>query len=154
MADRDPRHAGLFGAAWTIGYAARIAPAGLEMLTLCSFAGQFGVLASSGEPAEEGAARPIFHAVKGLCELAGHAHVPAATTDETRVAALAGRSPTGKIIVWLANLTPDDVPVDISALGLDGSLKIWDGRVSHDIPQDGQLDRHLSLMPYAIARIE
>lgn len=117
MADRDPRHAGLFSAAWTIGYAARVAPAGLEVLTLSGFTGPFGVLAASGEPVAEGSPRPIFQAIRGLCEMAGLAHVAAGTSDETRVLALAGRSASGKTVTWLANLTADDVPVDISALG-------------------------------------
>lgn len=117
MANRDPRHNGLFAAAWTIGYAARVAPAGLEMLTLSGFTGPFGVLAALGEPVAEGSPRPIFRAMKGLCELAGFAHVSAETSDETRIAALAGRSTSGETIVWLANLTADDVPVDASALG-------------------------------------
>jgi len=116
MADRDPRHAGLFSAAWTIGYAARVAPAGLEVLTLSGFTGPFGVLAASGEPVAEGSPRPIFQAIKGLCEMAGLAHVAAGTSDETKVLALAGRSTSGKTVTWLANLTADDVPVDISAL--------------------------------------
>ncbi|RUU13656.1 hypothetical protein EOD23_03730 [Mesorhizobium sp. USDA-HM6] len=117
MANRDPRHAGQFAAAWTIGYAARVAPAGLEMLTLSSFTGPFGVLSGSGEPIAEGSPRPIFQAIKGLCELAGLAHVAAKTSDETRVLALAGRSASGETVVWLANLTGDDVPVEVSALG-------------------------------------
>lgn len=117
MANRDPRHAAQFAAAWTIGYAARVAPAVLEMLTLSSFAGPFGVVAGSGEPVAEGSPRPIFQAVKGLCELAGLTHVSATTSDETRVLALAGRSASGETIVWLANLTPNDMRVDASALG-------------------------------------
>lgn len=116
MADRDPRHVGLFAAAWTIGYAARVAPAGLELLTLSSFTGPFGVLASSGEPVAEGSPRPVFEAIRGLCDMAGLAHVAARTSDETKVLALAGRSASGKTIAWLANLTAGDVPVDISAL--------------------------------------
>ncbi|ESX21349.1 hypothetical protein [Mesorhizobium sp. LSJC264A00] len=117
MADRDPRHAGLFAAAWAIGYAARVAPAGLELLTLSGFAGPFGVLAASGEPVAEGSPRPIFGAIKGLCELAGLAHVAARTSDQTKVLALAGRSASGKTVAWLANLTANDVTVDISAFG-------------------------------------
>ncbi|TIX34834.1 MAG: hypothetical protein E5V36_27885, partial [Mesorhizobium sp.] len=92
--------------------------------------------------------------VKGLCELAGHAHVAATTTDETRVLALAGRSQTGKISVWLANLTPDDVPVDVSGLGSDqGPLKIWDGRTSRQIQRDTSGRDRLEMTPYAIVRI-
>lgn len=131
MADRDPRHAGLFAAAWTIGYAARVAPVGLEQLTLSGFTGPFGVLAASGEPVAEGSPRPIFDAIKGLCEMAGLAHVAARTSDETKVLALAGRAASGKIILWLVNLTAGDVPVDISALGREQFL----------------------MAPYAIARI-
>ncbi|MER9166725.1 hypothetical protein NKI12_04955 [Mesorhizobium australicum] len=123
MANRDPRHAAQFAAAWTIGYAARVAPAGLEMLTLSSFAGPFGVVAGSGEPVAEGSPRPIFQAIKGLCELAGLTHVSATTSDETRVLALAGRSASGETIVWLANLTPNDMRVDASALG-QGDLEM------------------------------
>ncbi|PZV36503.1 D-apionate lactonase [Mesorhizobium kowhaii] len=132
MADSDPRHAGLFGAAWTIGYAARVAPTGLEMLTLSSFTGPFGVLAGPGEPVEEGGLRPIFQAIKGLCELAGLTHVAAKTSDEIKVLALAGRSASGETVVWLANLTADDVRVDIPALG----------------------QGNLVMTPYAIARID
>ena len=119
MADRDPRHAGLFGAAWTIGYAARVAPTGLEMLTLSGFTGPFGVLASSGEAVAEGTPRPIYRAIKGLCEMAGLAHVAARTSDETKVLALAGRSASGHTVAWLTNLTANDVPVDFSALCQD-----------------------------------
>jgi len=122
MADRDPRHAGLFAAAWTIGYAARVAPVGLEQLTLSGFTGPFGVLAASGESVAEGSPRPIFDAIKGLCETAGLAHVAATTSDETKVLALAGRAASGKIILWLVNLTAGDVPVDISALGREQFL--------------------------------
>ncbi|MGX5839323.1 D-apionate lactonase [Mesorhizobium sp. ArgA1] len=131
MANRDPRHNGQFAAAWTIGYAARVAPAGLEMLTLSSFTGPFGVLAASGEPTAEGSPRPIFQAIKGLCKLAGLAHVPTRTSDEARVAALAARAGSGETIVWLANLTAQDVQVDASALG----------------------QGHLVMSPYAITRI-
>ena len=131
MANRDPRHAGQFAAAWTIGYAARVASAGLEVLTLSSFAGPFGVLAGAGEPSPEGEARPIFEAIKGLCELAGLAHVATTTSDETRALALAGRNASGGTILWLANLTADDVTVDVSALGRGDLL----------------------MSPYAIARI-
>ncbi|RWN65223.1 MAG: hypothetical protein EOR99_21810 [Mesorhizobium sp.] len=131
MADRDPRHAGQFGAAWTIGYAARVAPAGLEMLTLCSFTGPFGVLAASGEPVGEDEPRPIFQSVQGLCQLAGFRHVAARTSDETRVLTLAARSASGKTVMWLANLTASEVTVDIS----------------------GFERRHLVMTPYAITRI-
>jgi len=149
MANSDPRHAGQFAAAWAIGYAARVASAGLEMLTPSSFTGPFGLLASPGEPAEEGAPRPLFHAVKMLCDLAGHQHVTTAVSDDTRVAALAGRSPAGETVVCLANLTADEVLVDISGLG-KASLIMRDGS-ERAISLDA--GSRLAMPPYAIARI-
>ncbi|RRI06479.1 hypothetical protein EH240_04230 [Mesorhizobium tamadayense] len=153
MANLDPRHAGLFAAAWTIGYAARVAPAGLEMLTLSSFTGPFGVLAAASESAEEGTPRPIFHAVQGLAALAGHAHIAAGVSDD-RVAALAGRSPTGAVTAWLANITADDVPVDASALvrGAAAPVTIWDGAGARRL-DPGAASGRLTMPAYAIARI-
>ncbi|TPL01044.1 MULTISPECIES: hypothetical protein [unclassified Mesorhizobium] len=153
MANRDPRHAGLFAAAWTIGYAARVVPAGLEMLTLSSFTGSFGLLAAAGEPAEEGTPRPIFHAVQGLAALAGHTHVAVRLSDD-RVAALAGHSPAGLTTAWLANITSDDVPVDISALvrGAPAQVTIWDGAEARRFGP-GTVPGHLAMPAYAIARV-
>jgi hypothetical protein len=70
------------------------------------------------------------------------------------VLGLASRAQTGKIIVWLANLTPVDVPVDVSGLGSDqGFLKIWDGRTSRQIQRDASGRDRLVMTPYAIVRI-
>ncbi|WP_027167583.1 hypothetical protein [Mesorhizobium sp. WSM3224] len=153
MANRDPRHAGLFAAAWTIGYAARVAPAGLDMLTLSGFTGSFGVLAAAGELAEEGTPRPIFHAVQGLAALAGHARIAVRISDD-RVAALAGRPPAGAVTAWLANTTSHDVPVDASALvrGAAGSVTIWDGAGVRRLDA-GAASGRLTMPAYAIARI-
>lgn len=154
MANRDPRHAGLFAAAWTIGYAARVAPAGLEMLALSSFTGSFGLLATAGEPAEEGTPRPIFHAVRGLAALAGHTHIAMRSTDENRVAVLAGRSPTGAITTWLANITADDVPVDASAVVGEaaGPVTVWDEAGERTLAL-GAASGRFTMPAYAIARI-
>ncbi|RAZ90957.1 hypothetical protein DPM33_11765 [Mesorhizobium hawassense] len=154
MANRDPRHAGLFAAAWTIGYAARVAPAGLEMLTPSSFTGAFGLLAAAGEPAGEGTQRPIFHAVRGLAALAGHTYIATRSTDEDRVAVLAGRSPTGVITTWLANLTPDDVTVDASAVVGETAepAAVWDEAGGRTL-ELGAATGRFTMPAYAIARI-
>ncbi|SIT58449.1 hypothetical protein BQ8794_50551 [Mesorhizobium prunaredense] len=69
--------------------------------------------------------------MQGLCELAGFRHVAARTSDETRLLTLAGRSPAGQTLMWLANLTASEVTVDISRFKR----------------------RHLVMTPYAITRI-
>lgn len=154
MANRDPRHAGQFAAAWTIGYAARVAPAGLEMLTLSSFTGPFGVLAAAGEPAGEGTPRPVFHALQGLAALAGHTLIAARCSDESRVAVLAGRSQAGAITAWLTNLGLDEVVVDASPLigEAAGPITIWAGAGARQLGRDTASGR-LMLPAYAIARI-
>ncbi|WP_159591756.1 D-apionate lactonase [Chelativorans xinjiangense] len=160
MANRDPRHDGLFGAAWTIGYAARVVGARLEQLTPSGFVGPFGVLAGDGEPAPAGEPRPIFHAVAGLARMAGLTHVAVSTTADDRVAALAGCSSAGKLTVWMANLTPAEVAVDLSALDLDAGCKVavldqetlagsWE-ETATALPASHQV----RLRPYAVARIE
>lgn len=153
MANRDPRHAGLFAAAWSIGYAARVAPAGLEMLTLSSFTGPFGVLAAADEPAEEGRPRPIFHAVQGLAALAGNTLIALRVSDD-RIAALAACSPAGATTAWLANLTPEDVVVDTSALAGEaaGPITIWGGAGARRLDR-GEALRRLTMPAYAIAGI-
>ncbi|AZO09774.1 MULTISPECIES: hypothetical protein [unclassified Mesorhizobium] len=152
MANRDPRHAGLFAAAWTIGYAARVAPAGLEMLTLSSFAGRFGVLAEAGEPSEEGTPRPIFHALQGLAALAGQTHIAMRASDENRLAVLAGRADSGAVTIWLANVTPDEVSVDASTLAAAGPVMIWDGAGAGRL-DPGAASGHFTMPAYAIARL-
>jgi hypothetical protein len=111
MAERDPRHEGLFAAAWAVGYAARVVPSGLEQLTLSGFAGALGLLAGEGEPVARGKARPLFHVVQGLAAMAGLASVEGKSSEEDRIAALAARSPDGRLVLWLANLTAEEVAI-------------------------------------------
>ncbi len=61
MANVDPRHNGLFGAAFALAYAATTLPAGLEILTLSTLAGSFGLIAGEGEPCASGTMRPLGH---------------------------------------------------------------------------------------------
>ena len=125
-----------------VGYAARVAPAGLELLTLSSFAGPFGVLAASGEPVAEGAAADI-PGHRGACELAGLAHVAARTSDETKVLALAGRSASGETVLWLANLTADDVTASTFSVRLGRTTTAITMTPYGDRPN--RLNRHLSV---------
>jgi len=81
MAADDPRQDGLFAAAWTIGYAAAVAPAGLELLTPTAFSGPRGVIADD-------AVRPVFHALKWLAAGVGVDTV-AVESDDPAFAVLA-----------------------------------------------------------------
>lgn len=94
MTDTDPRHRGLFAAAWMIGYAAAVADAGLDALTLGALAGPFGLV----DP--DGRRRPAIHAARALGRLAGQAARAANSSDPAAVLAVCGGD-----TVLVANLT-------------------------------------------------
>ncbi|MGK9230223.1 hypothetical protein KXS07_00910 [Inquilinus limosus] len=151
MAAEDPRQSGLFAAAWMIGYAARVAEAGLEALTVGAPTGPFGLIRGDGTVV------PAFHAARMLAEIAGWRHVACHMKDDQQVAALATRSPAGTTLL-LANLTGR--PLRVRAP--DGAWQImvldettpeaWrpDAPPDHTVPADGVV----LLRPYAIARLE
>jgi len=106
MANRDPRHNALFGAAWTLAYAATVADADLEVLTLSTLAGPFGLVAGSGEPVKEGQPRPLFHVLRWLAELSGGSRIAVETAVPDRVVGL-GAALVETSTLLFANLTPD-----------------------------------------------
>jgi len=106
MAHADPRHNGLFGAAWALAYAATVAPAGLEMLTLSALAGPFGLVAGPGEPVAKGSLRPLAHVLAALSALSGEGlHL----VETSRPSAVRGLATAGTLL--LANLTPAEQTV-------------------------------------------
>jgi hypothetical protein len=111
MANRDPRHAALFGAAWTLGYAARVAAAGLDQLVLSGLTGSFGLIAGKGEPVADGSSRPLFHIVRLLSRLAGVRFVSVETSNHDMLAGFAALTDQG-LVMLMANLTPSKIIVD------------------------------------------
>ncbi|MGH6944453.1 MAG: hypothetical protein ACREH6_09565, partial [Geminicoccaceae bacterium] len=110
MAFDDPRQRGLFGAAWNLGYAARLAPAGVEVLTLSAPIGAFGVAyrkTSWSQPwfDERGAeVYPLYHVVRGLARAASRQRLETTVSDGSAVQALAWQDGP-RTVLWLANLT-------------------------------------------------
>ena len=99
MANADPRHSGLFGAAWTLGYAARTAEAKLEALTQAALTGPFGLLGDND------AVWPIFHVIRALAAMAGRKRHSVSCDRPESVQGVAVEGPIGGASVWLANLT-------------------------------------------------
>ena len=118
MANRDPRHNGLFGAAFALGYAARVIPAGLECLTLSAMTGPFGLIAGADEPTAEGSERPLFHVVRALAKLSGRSWIACHSSDPTRILALATIEGGAVDSLCLVNLATDEQSVDTSDLHL------------------------------------
>jgi hypothetical protein len=110
MANVDPRHNGQFGAAWTLAYAATVASAGLEVLTLSTLAGPFGLVAGGGEATAEGNMRPLGHVLARLGALAGE---PVLSVETSRPDAVLGLASPERLL--LANITPEPQAVALPA---------------------------------------
>jgi D-apionolactonase len=119
----DPRQRGLFGAAWTLGYVASLAPTGVEAVTLGTTTGPLGIVHRAGDaklPYYDALGRsavyPAYHVVAGLTQAAGTQRVDATSSDDTRVRCLAYRAP-GATLLWIANMSAHDQPVRVAHTG-------------------------------------
>lgn len=100
MANVDPRHNGQFGAAWTLAYAATVAPAALDVLTLSTLAGPFGLVAGEGEATVRGELRPL---ARVLARLASLSHELLYAAETSRPDAVLGLASQKRLL--LANIT-------------------------------------------------
>jgi hypothetical protein len=122
MALNDPRQRGLFGAAWNLGYAARMADAGVAALTLSAPVGAFGlVYARTDFPQpwfdQRGAAvYPVYHVIRGLAAAAGLPQLTTTISNGSAVQAIACRREDGGTVLWLANLTGEPQRVSVTGL--------------------------------------
>ena len=123
LAKSDPRQRGLFGAAWTLGYVASLAPTGVEAVSLGAPTGPLGLIHCRGEAAlpyydtlARTAVYPAYHVVAGLTRAAGAPLVAATSSDAAGVRCLAYRAP-GATLLWLANMTAQAQPVRVNHTG-------------------------------------
>lgn len=139
MANVDARHNGQFGAAWTLAYAATVAAAGLEVLTLSTLAGSFGLVAGEGETSARGALRPLAHVLARLGSLGGQEVHAVETSRPDAVLGLASKE-----CLLLANITSDMQRVVLPSLPRAAALI---GGAA--LPLVGQV----SLPPYGCAEV-
>jgi hypothetical protein len=105
MARTDPRQRGLFGAAWTLGAMAELAPGGVDAVALGALAGAFGL-------AQGALVYPVYHVVAGMAAAAGRQMIAVRGLDRERVAGLAHEVPNGARL-WLANLMEEPQSVTL-----------------------------------------
>ena len=168
---QDPRHRALLGAAFTLGYACRVAPLGLEALALGQPSGALGMVYRRTEHPQpwfddlDGpAVMPLYHIVSALAAAKGAAVRAVTSGDATQVLGLAYEAGGGTLL-WLANLTPAHQTVTVSGLS-GGTAAI--GRLdasnfvdavtdpagfATSLGQPGDPSR-LELAPFAVSRIE
>lgn len=110
MAEDDPRQEGRFAAAWTLGFAAMIAGAGLAVWTPAALLGPRGLFRADGTP------RPVAAVVAALAACAGQPVLRAGIGPGRQLAVLAFGDHA-----LIANLTADALPLgplpDLPAFG-------------------------------------
>jgi D-apionolactonase len=160
MANRDPRHNGLFGAAFAAGYAAGFAPARLEQLTLSALTGPFGLIASEGEPVPPGTVRPIGRSVEMLGNMAGWSAQAIDTGPSRAVLGVAARDKRGHAALLVVNVTSGAVSVDLGRLGLPGEVQLsvldesnMAHAAAHGLSSTPLTGTSLALAPYAVAQL-
>lgn len=169
LADMDPRQRGLFGAAWTLGYAAAFAAGGLASVTLGAATGPMGMIyRKAGYPqphfddAAGAAVFPVYHVIAGLAAAAGMKAVGAKSAAPSKVAALAWRAKAGPVL-WLANLSGETQAVKVGGFNGKSILHLLDeGSFAAAIADPGWLGKGgkalkkvgaIELPPYAVARV-
>jgi len=101
MANSDPRHFAQFGAAFTLGYLAQIAPFGIEVWTPASGSGPRGVC-------KDGILTPLGDLLSRLSRLAGQTVRDVSVSQPETAAALVVEK-----TLLLANLTDGEIKIEI-----------------------------------------
>ncbi|MCX5480201.1 hypothetical protein OSH08_14405 [Kaistia geumhonensis] len=158
----DPRHRGLLGAAWALGYVARFAEGGAETVTLGGTTGAFGVVSVPQDwpqPWYEGRGGlfPIFHVLRGLARLAGRPLRP--VTASPAIEGLAADTPEG-VELWLANRTGETQTLSLPRPARDAVVLDADSFVAAAADADAldtlgraSATSSIALGPYAVARL-
>jgi len=170
MVRMDPRHRGLFGAAWTLASIAEAARGGLQAISPAALAGEFGIVhrrLSYEQPWFDSRGRaavyPVYHVVSGLAHAAGRPCIDAVSSDRTRIAALGYREASGGTNLWLANLreTPQQVLLPRSESSLQVCRideKNFEAAATDpkflQSPETALSGREIEIGAYGIARIQ
>ncbi len=171
---QDPRHRALSGAAFTLGYVARMAAGGVDAVSLGTAVGELGLAYRKMDHAqpwydeakaeEEGWVFPLCHIVAAMSGATGAEVINVESSAPDKVLGLSYKTTSGQLL-WLANLTPEPERVSVSGLPA-GEAHI--GRLDEENfvtavtrPADFAADSGpagdtaaLELGPYAVLRIE
>jgi hypothetical protein len=165
MNGMDPRQRGLFAAAWSVGFVARLARGGASALTLGGTVGEFGIAyAKAGYPQpwfeENGGLYPVYHVIQGLAALRGLPLIELAISKPREIQAIAvARGPD--IEVWIANLTEQAQTIELTTK-LTGRLAVFSAsefeRATREFSVMDSLEgtysgEAITLPAYAVARV-
>ena len=168
MVRRDPRQRGLLGAAWHLGYAARMCEGGVDSVILGAAVGDYGLVhtpANTPHPWYDasGGVYPTYHVVRALYAASGAPYRASEISAPRDVQGLAFETPDG-LQLWLANLLPEPRVVDVEGIDLTGGrLAILDastfeacarGPEGFESAEAIRRGGALTLEPFAVARLQ
>ncbi len=168
MTRADPRQRGLLGAAWHLGYAARMAEGGIDEVILGAPLGEFGLVHHEmpyRQPwyDDAGGLYPAFHVMRGVYAVSGAERLATQVSAPRDLQALAIQT-GGRAQLWLANLGDETRRVEIEGADLEAAaVSVLDETSFEACATDPQgFDRSrrkasgsgLDLGPYAVARIQ
>lgn len=129
----DPRQAGLFGAAWTLGSLVGLASVGVESITLYETTGWRGVLElDEGSPLPDrflsvpGGVLPLYHVFADVAEFAGGEVLPVTVSEPRSVAALAVQKDSRRVLL-LANLGAETRTVELEGIPGEWAMRRLSG---------------------------
>ncbi len=136
LAKMDPRQRGLFAAAWTLGYVATLARAGVERISMAAPTGPLGVIYRRTDYAQpyfdELAAKqsavavyPVYHLLAALNFASGAQMLDVQCAQPGSIAAL-GWEKDGERWILMANLTAAERKIQLSGLGGNARIGILD----------------------------
>ncbi|MDJ0896687.1 MAG: hypothetical protein QNJ92_16195 [Alphaproteobacteria bacterium] len=167
MTRNDPRQRALLGAAWHLGYGARMAEGGVDTVILGAPIGPFGLIHHSMDYPQpwfdqEGGLYPAYHVMRALYAASGSMRRVTTVSAPRNVQAL-GYEDDGDLVLWLANLTGDAQTITVDGLGGGNvELCVLDEETFVNCAQDPEgLDDtsrsadpgRIELGPYAVARL-
>lgn len=166
MTRADPRQRGLLGAAWHVGYAARMAEGGVDSVILGAPIGEFGLIYHKMDYAQPwfdaaGGLYPAFHVMRGVYAASGTERLATEVSAPRNLQALAYRDDDGAVL-WLANLSGDAQTVAVEGLDLSAAqLCVLDEDSFEACASDPEgfeqatrtAGGGFTLAPYAVARV-
>ena len=162
MARMDPRHRGLFGSAWTVGFLSQVADGGLEAATVASPVGEFGIVYTKQAHEQPWfdtvqpppAVYPVFHVMSGIAKGAGKPQIAVRSVEPARVRALGWTDGTLSHI-WIANLTAGSLKIDLDLPGLQNArMAVLDERTMEMAVRDPTFMDRLSPIPSGALDLE
>ncbi len=166
MTRSDPRQRGLLGAAWHLGYAAKMAEGQVPSVILGAPIGPFGLIHNpmpTPQPwyDEQGGLYPAYHVMRGVYAASGAAYVESGCSRPRDLQVLAFEK-DGRREVWLANLTGEHQRVEIEGLTSRAQVARLDEvhfeacaakPAGFDESSEEADPGRLALRPYAVLRI-